>query len=143
HGTDAVWWIAAALCVAGAVLGTRTPAGGTGAPATNRRLLHQSALAPGTVLLLAITGLAAFQTFVALHVEDLGMDDAAGVYLTYSVLVLVVRVFFAQVPDRFGAERVAGIGILLGGVGLLVTAVATGPVGLFAGTAVMAVGLSP
>ncbi|MGE3834274.1 MAG: MFS transporter [Acidimicrobiia bacterium] len=143
HGTDAVWWTAAALCAIGALLGLAVPPGGSGQAPTSTRLVHPAALAPGVVLLLAVTGLGAFQTFVALHVDDLGMHDAAGVFLLYSAVVLVVRVAGARAADVFGGRRVAGAGIALGAVGLALIALATTPAGLYAGTAVMALGLAP
>lgn len=143
HGTDAVWWTAAALCAIGALLGLAVPGGGSGQAPTSTRLVHPAALAPGVVLLLAVTGLGAFQTFVALHVDDLGMHDAAGVFLLYSAVVLVVRVAGARAADVFGGRRVAGAGIALGAVGLALIALATTPAGLYAGTAVMALGLAP
>jgi MFS family permease len=71
------------------------------------------------------------------------MHDAAGVFLLYSAVVLVVRVAGARAPDVLGARRVATGGIVLGAVGLALIAAATSPAGLYVGTAVMALGLSP
>jgi MFS family permease len=133
--------------VVATVLGIRTPVWpirGPDSVATGRRpLLHHAALTPGVVLVLTITGLSAFQTFVALHVDELGMSGAGGVFLVYSVLVLGVRVLGASVPDRLGARRVAGAGIVMGAVGLFVIAIAPGATGLYAGVVIMALGISP
>ena len=147
HGTDAVWWVATALVVIATLIGTRTPVGPirrADAGATEHRpLLHQAAITPGIVLVLTITGLSAFQTFVALHVDELGMSGAGGVFLVYSVIVLSVRIFGASVPDRFGARRVAGAGIFLGAIGLFVISIAPGEAGLYTGVVIMALGISP
>ena len=64
------------------------------------------------------------------------------VFVTYSVLVIVIRLFGAQIPDRLGPSRSARSALTLQAAGLAVMGLWNEPVGLFAGTALFAVGHS-
>lgn len=139
----AVWLVSAALgLVAGGVgLLTRdVPRETTTPPPT--RLLHPRALAPGVVLFLGLIGLAGFFAFLPLYVDDIGLDDAGGIFLLYGALVLVVRVFGARLPDRLGAHRAAHASLALAAAGTALMAVWANVGGLIAGTVVFAGGMS-
>jgi MFS family permease len=142
--TDAVWIAAAALCALAAVIGLATPVGTVSEPGTGpKKLLHPAALGPGIVLMLAVIGLSAFQTFVALYVEDLGLSGAAAVFGVYSALVLGVRIFGAGLADRYRPRRVAMAGIALAAVGLGAIAAVPTIAGLYLGAALLAIGFGP
>jgi MFS family permease len=102
--------------------------------------IHRAALGPGSVLGLALIGLAGFTTFVALYASEIGMAGSQAVFLLYAGTVLVVRVLGGKLPDRFGASRMGSIATLCGAIGLAVMALVPTPHGLYAGTIIFAVG---
>lgn len=146
-GAGRVWLVAAVLAGVGSLTALLLPADlGRAAPdaepVTDRKLLHPAAVLPGTILLMGLIGFAAFTSFLALHLEGLGIDDAGPFFLVYGVTILLIRVFGARIPDRFGAvrtSRVALIGIALG-VGLiaLTSAVAL----IYVATVIFSIGMA-
>ena len=84
-GFDTVWLVAAGLMLLAAGLGAFTPSDVVVVEDPGRRrLLHPAALGPGSVLALSLAGLAAFDGFLALYVDDLGIDDAAPYFIPVS-----------------------------------------------------------
>ena len=106
------------------------------------RLICRAALAPSLGLFTGIAGVAGFFTFVALHARDLGMTGAAGVLLVYGLVVVVVRVLFARLPDRLPPYRLAAAALSMLAIGLLTAALLRSEVGLYAGAVIMAVGVA-
>lgn len=107
-----------------------------------RRILHPAAVMPGTILLLGLIGFAAFSSFLALHLDDLGIDDAGPYFLLYGVSVLVVRIVGARIPDRFGAGRTTTVSLLSVAAGMAVIAAVDAPGAIFAGTLIFSAGMS-
>lgn len=103
---------------------------------------HRAALRPGAVLACGIGGFATFNAFVPEHARAVGLEGSKWVFALYSVICLVVRVVGARLPERIGlatavSTALAGLAIGLATIGAVGT-----PVGLFAGTAVIGVGMS-
>ena len=69
-------------------------------------IINRYAISPGIVLFLGLVGLAGFSAFVRLYAEDLDLSGAGGIFLIYGVIVLLVRIFGARLPDRLGSRRV-------------------------------------
>jgi MFS family permease len=141
---DEVWLIAAGMTVVAMLLslGTRDVYAGEPSPGEENALLHRSALAPGSILFLGLIGVTAFTAFMPLYVRDVGLDDSRYIFLEYGVLVLIVRLVGARLPDRLGALR-AGTAALVGViVGMTIIAGWRAPAGLYVGTAVFAIGMS-
>ena len=114
----------------------------TGARAEKGHLIHRAAVLPGTVLFLGLIPLAGFAAFMPLYAEDTLGIKAGPIFLLYGVLVLVVRIFGARLPDRLGA-RVSGTGALVfSGLGIAIMAIWPTVAGLVAGTVVFAAGMS-
>jgi predicted MFS family arabinose efflux permease len=93
-------------------------------------------------MLLGLMGFAAFSSFLTVHLDNLGIGDAGPFFLVYGVVVLVVRILGARVPDRFGAVRTATaslVGIVVGTT--VIASVASAPA-IYAGTVVFSVGMS-
>lgn len=144
-GYDAVWLVTAAAMAIAAVIGITTPVGPVGEPALTdgrRRLLHPAALGPGSVLALSLAGLACFDGFLALYVDDLGIGDAAPYFVVYGLVILAVRIFGARIPDRVGPNRTAVAAVVQIAVGLLVMATWQSSTGLYVGTVVFSLGQS-
>ena len=147
-GAGRVWIVAAVLAGAASLLSLLIPAdlgrheADPDQPDGNRRLLHPAAIMPGTVLLLGLMGFAAFGSFLTVFLDDLGFEDAGPYFLVYGLTVLVVRIFGARVPDRFGAVRTATASLLAITAGTLLIATVASEPGLYAGTVVFSIGMS-
>jgi MFS family permease len=164
-GPAQVWIVSAGFCVLAALLGLGIPshlgvadhadgadgdgtagggvaAGSAERPSFWRRYLHPAALRPGVVLALATTGFAAFAAFLPLYVDEVGLATSGAVFAVYSVLVLAVRIFGGQIPDRLGSIRTSTIALALQVAGFVVLAAVPTVGGLYAGTVVYAFGVS-
>jgi MFS family permease len=157
-GSSQVWLVSAGFCVLAALLGLGIPshlgvvddaddadgeaAGMTERPSFWRRYLHPAALRPGVVLALATTGFAAYAAFLPLYVDELGLATSGAVFAVYSVLVLAVRIFGGQIPDRLGSIRTSTIALSLQVAGFVVLAAVPTVGGLYAGTVVFALGVA-
>jgi MFS family permease len=140
---DAVWLVAAGCVLVSALIGLVLPETRPAAPPGKRRktrLVHPAAVAPGLVLIASAFGFAGFNAFVALYARELGLGGAGTVFLVYSGIVVVVRILGRHLPDRLGAKRASGIALGLLGAGLLTMGLWNTATGLFAGTAVFALG---
>ena len=141
----ACWIVAASAAAIAVVLGlfTSEAEGRPAPPAPGGHLLHRRALGPGLVLFLGFISLAGWNGFVKLYArEDLDTANVGGVFFLYGALILVIRVFGARLPDRLGARQ-AGTGALgLGALGMVIVVAWPTLPGLYAGTAVFALGQS-
>lgn len=107
-----------------------------------RRLVHPAGILPGIVLSTHIWGLASFLTFTPLYALELGLDGSRFVFAMHSVVVLLLRAFGAQIPDRLGPSRSARYALTCSVIGLVVMAGWRDPVGLFVGAAIFSLGHS-
>lgn len=103
-------------------------------------LVHRAALVPGLVLVLAMIGFASMAAFAPLYARELGLDGAGLVFALNAVIVVGVRSVGRKIPDRFGSRRTATAAMILASAGLATIAVVHRPSGLYAGTAVLALG---
>ena len=149
-GYDAVWIVAAGLTVVATILSLAVP---ETAPAVlaaaagqtkrvSARLFHPAGLFPGLLVLLGTWGMAGYFAFVPLHAKAIGMSGSAVPLTVYAVLVVVLRLVFAKLPDQVGAARLSGTALILATVGLVVIGLIQTPAGLVAGSAVFAFGMA-
>lgn len=121
----------------------RQPAVVRGAPGLGgrHRLFHPAGLVTGLVLAMAMIGYMGWNSFLPLRADEVGA--AAGtMFLLYSVLVLVLRLVGARVPERVGLGRCAAAALVLIGSALLLSAVVPGAAGLWIAVPVLAAGIS-
>jgi len=154
-GAGQVWLVSAVLAALGAAVALLIP-GHLGRVQTlvddevvavddagaRHGFLHPAAILPGTILLLGLMGFAAFSSFLAIHLDDLGIDDAGPYFLLYGVAVLVMRILGARVPDRLGAVRTTTASLVAIAVGTLLIASVDAALAIAAGTLVFSVGMS-
>src|SRR6185437_15303568 len=105
-------------------------------------LIHRKALAPGSVLALAVAGTTAFNAYIPLYVHELNMSGPQFVFLEYAAVVLSVRVGLARLPDRWGPMRTGTAATACVCIGFLLLAGLRSVAGLYTGTAVIALGNS-
>lgn len=112
------------------------------APRVRARLFHPAGLLPGFLILTGAWGMAGFFAFIALVASDVGLDSAGLPLAIYALIVVVLRIAFASLPDRMGAARLSGAALGVTAVGLAIIGVAPGTLGLLVGTAGFAVGIA-
>ena len=113
-GYRAVWIFAAALPLIGTLIASRladpfVPL----AHAEPHPLISREAVGPGFAVALASLGYAAVATFIVLHLEARGIGNGALAFGAFAAMIVVTRLVAGDLPDRFGAARVA-IGATLG-----------------------------
>lgn len=74
-------------------------------PVATAPMLHRAALWPGVTMACGIVALTAFVAFIPDHSRQVGLGGAAGLFLVYSAVNLVVRVAGARLPERVGERR--------------------------------------
>lgn len=108
----------------------------------SEQLIHRAAVLPGTVLFLGLIPLAGFSAFMPLYAsQQLGISSGP-IFLLYGILILVVRVVGARLPDRIGGRDTGAIALVLAAVGIGTIAASPTVAGLIVGTAVLAAGMS-
>ena len=140
-------WIAAAIgaavAAALAMLAPETRPTGARPPGAPRgRLFHPAGIFPGFLILCGTFGMAGFLTFVPLHAVALGLDGAGSALAVFGLVVVLLRLFGARLPDRLGPFRLGGSALACSAVGLLLIGTLPGLAGLLLGTAVFAVGVA-
>jgi MFS family permease len=141
-GFPAVWLAAAFSAGLSALLGLRVADTRPDVVPEHVHLFHRAALYPGTVMGLGILGLSGFNAFVPLYVATLGLRGAGPLFAMYSAIVLSVRSVGARIPDRVGYVRTARFAMACTATGLLVIGLVHRVAGLYAGTAMLALGIS-
>jgi len=112
-------------------------------PPERGRLWHRAAVRPGLVLFLGLMPLSAFTPLLPLYVEGHRVRTSAGaVFLVYGILILVVRVGGARVPDRLGARNAGALALVFAAAGIGLIAAVPNVAALYLGTAVFAAGMS-
>jgi MFS family permease len=144
HGADSAYLFAGIACGAATVLSLFIPRtlGRSANPPPRRGILHPAAITPGMVLLLGLFGFAGYAAFLPLYVDQIGVTDAGPFFLVYGVLVLLVRMFGARLPDRMGPVRASSVALAAIGLGIGCVAVFGSVAGLWVGTVLLALGMS-
>lgn len=88
-----------------------------------QRWVHPSALLPGIVLALGVGSLTTFFLFVPDYSRTVGLASSGGLFLVYASVSLVVRIFFAKLPDRLGPRRAVTMALVNYMIGLAVVTV--------------------
>ena len=146
YGFDAVCLVAGGLCLVSAALARSVPRDlGRNPNAALRpdRFLHPAAVRPGVLLTLSLVGFTGFTAFVALYLDRMtGNANTGPIFGMYAAIVLVLRLAGARIPDRLGPRRTGTLAFAAIAAGLLIIAAWPAVVGVYLGTAVMAVGLA-
>jgi MFS family permease len=144
-GFNLAWLGAAVLGFAAALLSMRLPLTGKHDPGGEIPfvLIHRAVVWPSAGLLTGVAAMAGFMTFVALYGrDDLAMTASGPVLLVFGLVVVGCRIVFAKLPDRMPPFRLAAAALGLIAVGMAVTGIVSTVAGLFAGAAIMAVGVA-
>ena len=143
-GFTAAWYGAGALAVLATVavfrMGeTRRPRSADDGPA---KLIHRKAVAPALGFLASVIAMAGFLSLAALHAESIGLAATGLPLAVYGMVVVVCRIAFARVPDRFPPLALGAASLVMIAFGLIVISVWTAPIGAVVGAATMAIGVT-
>ncbi|HJT64527.1 MAG TPA: MFS transporter [Candidatus Limnocylindria bacterium] len=143
------WATAAALAVVAILIVLRVPETrpkegspeAVGQPG-RYRIIHPRGVLPGFIVLAGTWGMAGYFVFAKPYGEELGLAGVAPLFLLYAGIVIVIRALMPWAPDRFGGRRLAGAALVFIIAGLVIMGGVGSPVGLYAGTVVMALGVA-
>jgi MFS family permease len=143
------WLTAAGLGLAAALICLRVPetrplegsAEGLGQPG-RYRIIHPKGILPGLIVLAGTWGMSGLFVFAKPYGEELGLTGVAPLFLLYAGIVILIRATMPWAPDRFGGRRLAGAALVLIIAGLAIMGAVGTPLGLYAGTTVMALGVA-
>jgi MFS family permease len=146
----AVWLVTAAVAAIALVLAWVVPdiapaeSGGarSGTRSAWARLVHPAGLLPGLVILLGLSGMAYYLSFLPLYVRTIGLPGASLPLAEYGLIVVVLRLVGARLPDRFGAVALSGSALAASALGLGIIAAFPSLAGLLAGTGLFAFGVA-
>lgn len=141
HGFDGVWILAGCCGLVACLFGCGTPKDVPREPQPFR-LLHPAAFGPGSILLLGMLPFICFATFIPLYGPEVGVEDVGPLLLGYGVLVLVIRVLGAKLPDRLGWRRASSAALAVLAVGGLVLAAWSAHAGIWISVVALAIGMS-
>ena len=138
------WWAAVAssavaFTISLAVPETRPVREASAEPA-GRRWVHPAAIGPGLVLLTVAVGYTAISSFMPLYARSIGMGSSGGLYVTFAMTILVVRLVSGRLADRFGRAAVAFPGLVSGAAGMFLLALVAEPPAAFVGVALFGAG---
>lgn len=144
-GAGTVWLVSSGLVMLGGAIGFAIPAdvpdlAYAGPPPTG--FFQRDAVLPGAIQLMGLIPLAAFTTFFALYVDELGIDSAGPFFLVYGVSVLVIRLGFARLPDRLGPVRSTFLALTTIGIGTILIGVSSTSGPLYVSIVVFSFGMS-
>ena len=107
-----------------------------------QQLIARRAVLPGTVLFLGLIPLAGFGAFMPLYASDQLGIHSGPIFVLYGILILVVRIVGARVPDRLGGRNAGTIALVLAAAGIATVAAWPTVAGLVVGTIILALGMS-
>lgn len=139
---DAGLLTAAGFAALAAVLATLTPAGKREHDERQRPGFHRAAIPSGLVLSLGVAGFVTFNAFMPEYAKSVGLSGSKWVFATYAAVCLLIRVVAATVPDRIGHARAVTFALTTMMTGLGTLFVFAEPAGVFAGTVILAIGIS-
>ena len=152
-GYSTVWIATAALYVVSVGLSwlvpetlPRTPHAGDEPPGKHP-LIHPRGIVPGLLALCGVWGMGPFFAFIPLMVEDLGIGTAAPYLGAFAIVVVILRLVGARLPDQLGAASLTGVALVAAAAGLVLSGLAVARIipvaeGLMLGTIVFAGGVA-
>lgn len=109
---------------------------------TKPPLFHRAAFWPGVVLASGIAAFAVFAAFIPEYARTVGLAGSAGLFLVYSIVSLLFRLFGARLPERFGEHRMVTVALGSLSLGLVLISLVAQPWALWVGAAVVGVGMA-
>jgi MFS family permease len=105
-------------------------------------LIHRAALWPGIVLASGVAAMAVFTAFIPEYSRAVGLAGSAGLFLVYSVVSLTLRLAGAKLPERLGERRMVTVALVSLAASMLLIAAVAEPWALWAGAALLGLGMA-
>jgi MFS family permease len=144
-GFAAVWLAAAAISLIAVGLSwiapETLPAASRDAAPRNDRFFDRRGLEPGLLALCGVWGMGPFFAFLPLMTDDLGIA-ASTFFAVFAIVVVVLRLVGARLPDRIGAARLSGTALVVSALGMGVAGLVPTQAGLLIGTFLFAIGVA-
>jgi MFS family permease len=144
-GFGAVWLVAGVISLAALGLSwiapETLPAAARAEHPPSSRLIDRRGVTAGLLALCGVWGMGPFFAFLPLMTDDLG-TGASTYFGVFAIVVVVLRVLGAKLPDRIGAARLSGTALIVSAVGMAISGLAPTEIGLLVGSAVFAIGVA-
>jgi MFS family permease len=144
-GYAAVWLVAAAIAAVAVGLSWLAPetlsAASRAEAPRNDRFIDRRGIEPGLLALCGVFGMGPFFAFLPLMTDDLEIG-ASTYFAVFAIIVVVLRVVGAKLPDRIGAARLSGSALVVSAIGMAVAGLVPTHLGLLVGTSLFAVGVA-
>ena len=144
-GYAAVWLVAAAIAAVAVGLSWLAPetlsAASRAEAPRNDRFIDRRGVGPGLLALCGVFGMGPFFAFLPLMTDDLEIG-ASTYFAVFAIIVVVLRVVGAKLPDRIGAARLSGSALVVSAVGMAVAGLVPTQLGLLVGTSLFAIGVA-
>ncbi len=144
-GFQAVWLVAGAISLVALALSWLAPetlsAEKRAEHPPNPRLIDRRGVTAGLLALCGIWGMGPFFAFLPLMTDSLG-TGASTYFGVFAIVVVVLRVFGAKLPDQIGAARLSGTALIFSAVGMAISGLVPTEIGLLIGTAIFAIGVA-
>ncbi|WP_166351977.1 MFS transporter [Phytoactinopolyspora limicola] len=111
-------------------------------PGHRPRLIHVKALPPALGFFASVVAMGVFLAFAALHADDVGMARTGTPLIVYGGVVVVSRIAFARVHDRFPPLILGAAALVTIASGLMVIALWAAPAGVVLGAVLLALGVT-
>jgi len=145
-GYEAAWVAAGVIALAAVVLSwlapETLPPEARSEDHTGQRLLHRRGIEPGLLLLCGVWGMGPFFAFLPLLADQQQLGGAGTFFGIFAIVVVVLRVIGARLPDRIGAAKLSGTALVVSASGMLLAGLVPTYVGLLVATVIFAVGVA-
>jgi MFS family permease len=142
----AVWLVAAGIASVSVGLSwlapETLPKAILGEPTRHTPLIHRRGIEPGLLALCGVWGMGPFFAFLPLLTDDLGLHGAGTYLATFAIVVVVLRIVGARLPDRIGAARLSGTALVVSALGMAIAGFAPTSLGLLVASVVFATGVA-
>lgn len=143
-GFTAAWYGAAilSLIAAAVVLAIGETRPERSATAERAPLIHKKAVLPALGFFTSVVAMGGFLAYAALHAEAVGLTRASLPLFVYGMVVVVGRIAFAKIPDRFPPLQLGATALVTIALGLIVAALWATPLGMLTGTILLGLGVT-
>ena len=145
-GFGAAWMASGVIALAAVVLSwlapETLPPSARATASSAQQLLHRRGLEPGLLLLCGVWGMGPFFAFLPLLADERSLGGAGTFFAVFAIVVVVLRIFGAKLPDRIGAAKLSGTALVVSAAGMAIAGLTPTFVGLLAATVVFGVGVA-
>ena len=111
-------------------------------PRLRRLGLHRGGVRPGLVLSCVVIAQGTWSLFLTPYADSVGVREVGALFFVSSIVILVLRIAAARIPERVGLRRSAAFSVVGIGAGLIALGVVRGRVGLWLSVALISLGMA-